>query len=148
LLGPGVDPGPVLFVDSQEVPSGTAERWDGQMTKYMILLYGDAQQWDAMTAEQREAHAAAHEAFTAKAGSAIVGGEELEPATIATTLRADGAGRVTTTDGPFLETKEALGGFYLLEADDIDTVIALASLLPEARDGHSGVEIRPVVDHG
>lgn len=118
------------------------------MTKYMILLYGDERQWEAMTPEQRKAHTAAHEAFTAEAGSAILGGEELEPATIATTMRSGGSGRVTTTDGPFLETKEALGGFYLLEAADLDAVTALASLLPESRDGHSGVEIRPVVDHG
>lgn len=52
------------------------------------------------------------------------------------------------TDGPYLETKEALGGFYLIEAGDLDEVLALAALLPEVRDGHSGVEIRPVVDHG
>ncbi len=55
---------------------------------------------------------------------------------------------MVTTDGPFLETKEALGGFYLLEAADLDEVIGLASLLPEVHAGHSGVEIRPVVDHG
>ncbi len=57
-------------------------------------------------------------------------------------------GRVITTDGPFLETKEALGGYYRLEASDLDEVIALASQLPVVRAGHSGVEIRPVVDHG
>ncbi len=67
---------------------------------------------------------------------------------MATTLRADSAGAVMTTDGPFLETKEALGGFYLLEADDLDEAIRLASQLPEVHAGHSGVEIRPVVDHG
>jgi hypothetical protein len=118
------------------------------MAKYMILIYGDAQQWGAMSPEQREAHDAAHAAFSTKAGSKIVGGQELELATMATSLRSDGAGRVTTTDGPFLETKEALGGFYLLEAADLDEVIGLASQLPEVHDSHSGVEIRPVVDHG
>jgi len=118
------------------------------MSKYMLLIYGDDQQWGAMSPPEQQAHDAAHAAFRAAAGSAIVGGEELEPAPIATTLRADPAGRVTTTDGPFLETKEALGGYYLLEAADLDEVIALASRLPEVAAGHSGVEIRPVVDHG
>lgn len=117
------------------------------MAKYMILLYGNEQRWASTTAEQREAVFAAHAAFGEKAGSAILGGEELEPSTTATSLRPDGD-RVTTTDGPFLETKEALGGFYLVEAPDLDAAIALASLLPEAGDDHGGVEIRPVADHG
>ncbi|MFG1608309.1 YciI family protein [Actinoplanes sp. NPDC049265] len=118
------------------------------MAKYMLLIYGDARQWDAMTTEQRTAHEAAHAAFAQAAGSRIAGGEELETAPMATTLRADPAGGVLTTDGPFLETKEALGGFYLLDAADLDEVIKLAAQLPEVRAGHSGVEIRPVVDHG
>ena len=67
----------------------------------------------------------------------------MEPAPTATTLRGSGP-----LDGPFLETKEALGGFYLVEAADLDEVLGLAKLLPEVRAGHSGVEIRPVVDHG
>jgi hypothetical protein len=118
------------------------------MAKYMLLIYGDPGQWEAMTPEQARAHDAAHAAFSAAAGSRIVGGEELELAPMATTLRADPAGGLVTTDGPFLETKEALGGFYLLDAGDLDEVIKLASQLPEVHAGHSGVEIRPVVDHG
>lgn len=118
------------------------------MAKYMLLIYGDAAQWEAMTPEQAKAHDAAHAAFNAAAGSRIVGGEELELAPMATTLRSDSAGGFVTTDGPFLETKEAVGGFYLLTADDLDEAIALASQLPEVHASHSGVEIRPVVDHG
>jgi hypothetical protein len=118
------------------------------MGKYMLLIFGDPAQWDAMTPEQGEAHDAAHSAFAAASGSKIFGGEQLEDATLATTLRSNGAGGVTTTDGPFLETKEVLGGFYLLEASDLDEAISLASMLPEVQAGHSGVEIRPVVDHG
>jgi hypothetical protein len=118
------------------------------MAKYMILIYGDDQQWAAMSPEESQAHNAAHAAFSAAAGAAIVGGEELEPAPTATTLRKGRAGRVVTTDGPFGETKEVLGGYYLLEADNLEEVIALASKLPEVAASHSGVEIRQVVDHG
>ena len=118
------------------------------MAKYMILIYGDAQQWAAMTDDQKTAHDAAHAAFAAAAGPRIVGGQELESATMATSLRTDASGRVHTTDGPFLEAKEALGGFYLIEAADLDEVLSLTKLLPELQVSHSGVEIRPVVDHG
>jgi hypothetical protein len=100
-----------------------------------------------MTDEQQKTHDAAHEAFAAAAGSRIIDGRELELAPMATTLRMDPSGRVNTTDGPFLETKEALGGFYLLEAADLDEVLSLTKLLPEVQVTHSAVEIRPVVDH-
>jgi hypothetical protein len=118
------------------------------MAKYMILIYGDAKQWDAMSPEQERAHDAAHVAFSAAAGSRIISGEELELAPMATSLRTDSDGRISTTDGPFLEAKEALGGYYLVEAADLDEIIALASQLPEVHASHSGVEIRPVVNHG
>jgi hypothetical protein len=118
------------------------------MAKYMLLIYGDTEQWNAMTPEQGEAHMAAHGNFQATAGPAIVDGGELEQPPTATTLRSDGAGGVTITDGPFLETKEALGGYYLLEASDLDAAIKAASMLPEVQASHSGVEIRPVVENG
>jgi hypothetical protein len=118
------------------------------MAKYLILIYGDEQQWAAMSPEEQRELDEGHRAFQAAAGSAIVGGHELEPASVATSLRGAGpAGRPTTTDGPFLETKEALGGYYVLEASDLDEVIGLAARLPEVSGGHSGVEIRPVVNH-
>jgi hypothetical protein len=118
------------------------------MAKYMILIFGDEQQWAAMSPQEQRQLDEGHQAFHAAAGSAVLTGAELAPAPMATSLRADATGRVTTTDGPFLETKEALGGYYLVEADDLDQVIALASRLHEVFAGHSGVEIRPVVDHG
>jgi len=118
------------------------------MAKFMILIFGDEQQWDAMTPDQWQAHDAAHAAFSAAAGARIVGGEQLHSTPMATTLRSDGSGGVATTDGPYLETKEALGGYYVVEAGDLDEVIELASLLPEVHAAHSGVEIRPVVLHG
>ncbi|BCB81608.1 YciI family protein [Phytohabitans flavus] len=118
------------------------------MAKYIILIYGDAKQWEAMTPAQQEANEAAHAAFRDAGGSRVLGGHELELAPMATTLRTDGADGVTTTDGPFLEAKEAVGGYYLVEAADLDEVLALAARLPEVHVAHSGVEIRPIIDHG
>ena len=115
------------------------------MARYMLLIFGDPAQWDAMTPEQGKAHDAAHAAFAAAAGTRIAGSEEL--AAMATTLRSDGAGGVLTTDGPFAETREQVGGFYLLEASGLDEAVKLASMLPEVHASHSGVEIRPVADH-
>jgi hypothetical protein len=118
------------------------------MAKYMILIYGDDQQWAAMSPQEQRELDAAHRAFSAAAGSRILDSAELAPATTATSLRADAAGEVSITDGPFLETKEVLGGYYAIEAADLDEAIALASRLYEVHAGHSGVEIRPMVDHG
>lgn len=117
------------------------------MAKYLLLIYGDAAQWAAMTPEQSAAHDAAHAAFAAAAGSRMLGAAELELAPTAVTMRAGADGEVLTVDGPFAETKEAVGGYYLLEADGRDEVAELAELLPEVHAGHSGVEIRPVVQH-
>jgi hypothetical protein len=115
------------------------------MAKYLILIYGDEQRWDAMTPEQVSAHHAAHRAFSEAAGAAVLGGEQLESSSVATSLRADPAGGYTTTDGPFLETKEALGGYYVIDVPDLDAAVALAARLPEVAADHSGVEIRPIV---
>ena len=118
------------------------------MAKYLILIHGDEREWAAMSAQESEKLAEGHRALVAAAGAAVLDTRELEPASVATTLRTDPAGRPAITDGPFLETKEAVGGYYLIEAADLDEVIALASRLYEVSAGHSGVEIRPVVDHG
>ncbi|MGA5302739.1 YciI family protein [Nucisporomicrobium flavum] len=115
------------------------------MARYLILIYGDEKQWDAMTPEEWERHGAAHGAFAAAAGPANLGGAQLQPASTATSLRAGDSGPVPT-DGPFVETKEVLGGYYLIEAPDLDAAIALASRLPEVAASHSGVEIRPLVE--
>lgn len=114
------------------------------MAKYLILIYGDEQKWDTRTAEEERANAEGHEAFRAAAGASVLGGHELESTTATTSLRTDSAGHLMVTDGPFVETKEVLGGYYLLEAADLDGAIALAARLPEVNAGHSGVEIRPI----
>ena len=118
------------------------------MARYMILIHGDQQQWDAMTPDERRALDGDHEAFVASAGARVLSAGELQPPAMSTTMRSDASGRVVTTDGPFMETKEVLGGYYVLEADDLDEVLALAATLPEVHAHHSGVEVRPLVDHG
>ena len=74
----------------------------------------------------------------------MTGGAQLQPPATATTVRVQD-GRTLTTDGPFAETKEALGGYYLLEADDLDAAIELAARIPAARLG-GAVEVRPLVE--
>lgn len=118
------------------------------MAKYLILIYGSEQEWDAQTPEQLEAKEAGHMAFSAAAGAGRLSGEELESAATATTLRASGGDAPLVTDGPFMETKEALGGFYVVDAPDLDAALALARTLPELREQHGAIEVRPIVDHG
>lgn len=117
------------------------------MAKYLLLIHGDEREWAAMSDQERQANTAGHRALVAAAGPAVLDTRELEPASVATTLRADPEGRLAVTDGPFLETKEAVGGYYLIEAGDLDEVIGLAKHLYEVTAGHTGVEIRPVVEH-
>jgi hypothetical protein len=119
-----------------------------QMAKYMVLIFGDEAEWAAMSSEEESKIDQAHRAFSTQAGAAIVAAGQLEPTETATNIRAGSDGQPAITDGPFLEAKEGLGGFYVLEADDLDQVISLASGLHEVHAGHSGVEIRPLVDHG
>jgi hypothetical protein len=114
------------------------------MAQYMVLIYGDEAQWDARTDEGIRATDAGHRAFAERAGSSILASGELESSGTATTLRAGGE-RPLVTDGPFLETKEVLGGFYLVEADSLDEAIEWASRIPAAT--HGTIEVRPVVDH-
>ena len=82
--------------------------------------------------------------MTVSGEDAVVGGEQLQPVETATTVRVEG-GDTLTTDGPFADTKEILGGFFLVEADDIDAALQLAARIPAARLGGS-VEVRPIVE--
>ena len=114
------------------------------MAKYLVLIYGDEQRWENMSEQEEQRLMAGHRDLAEAAGSAILDTRELEPASAATSLRAGADGRPTPTDGPFLEAKEAVGGYYLLEASDLDEAMALASRLYEASADHGGVEIRPL----
>jgi hypothetical protein len=112
--------------------------------RYAVLLYQDERVWTEATAEQREAYHAAHRAFdeAARARAEVYGGEALTSMVNATTLRHDTDGNRLVTDGPFAETIEQLGGFYLVEAPDLDTLTDLCDLLPHAY----AIEMRPVAD--
>jgi hypothetical protein len=110
------------------------------MATYAILIYGDPTFYETATPEAAAALLDAHAVFAkaiAENGGTVLGGEALEPPATATSIRG-----ATVTDGPFVETKEALGGFYLIEARDLDHALALAKLTP-APEG--GVEVRPLM---
>lgn len=111
--------------------------------KFLALIYADESRWADATREEMAASMAAHNAFSEAAGEAVVGGEALEPTAAATTVRVRDGERMLT-DGPFVETKEQLGGYYVLEAADLDAALNLAAQIPEAQFG--GVEVRPIVD--
>ncbi len=116
------------------------------MPKYLVLIHGDEQKWADMGEAEVDRLRTGHRDLVAAAGEAVLGTHELEPASTARSLRADAAGRLTVTDGPFLETTEAIGGYYLVEAADLEAVTRLAGLLHEASASHGGVEIRRVVE--
>ena len=112
--------------------------------KYLCTIYGEEGQWSDATPEQMSEVMAAYGAFGEEAGDVILGGEGLEPTSAATTVRVRDGERVLS-DGPFAETKEQLGGFYLLECDSLDEAIDWAAKIPGASTG--SVEVRPVMNY-
>jgi hypothetical protein len=111
--------------------------------QYLVQIFtGESMEaWEQLSEPEREAVTQEYYAISSAPG--VTGGAQLQPPSTATTVRvADG--RTLTTDGPFAETKEALGGYYLLEAEDLDVAIELAARIPAARLG-GAVEIRPLV---
>jgi hypothetical protein len=112
------------------------------MSKYLVLIYGDEQKWADASPQWGEDNASAHRAFAAKAGAALLDGHELTPSAQAVSLRGSGSGEFHRTDGPFVEAKEGIGGYYLLEASDLEAAVDLAALIPEATASRSGVEVR------
>lgn len=112
------------------------------MAQYLILIYQPERAGDeAIPPEVWQEAMQAHGRFAeqvVESGAKILGGEALMPTSTATSIRGD-----VVTDGPFAETKEALGGFYLVEANDLDHALALGKLCPAP---NGGVEVRPVMD--
>ena len=111
--------------------------------KYLCLIYENEKLYETMSEADTNAMMAEYFAFTNtyRQSGQVLGGEALQPIATATTVRVRN-GKVTTTDGPFAETKEQLAGFYAIEAKDLDEAIAFASRIPPARYGT--IEIRPL----
>ena len=115
------------------------------MAQYLFLVYTDPAADEQMTPDDWQQMMVAHNEFQEKVvagGGQILSGEALAPPATATTVRGQLAATTTVTDGPFAELKEAIGGFYVVEAADLDAAIGFARILPT----RAGVEVRPVID--
>jgi hypothetical protein len=115
--------------------------------RYMLAIIGEEGGWEDVTPEQMKEAMSRWGAFDDKllADGVWVAGDGLQPSATATTVRI-GEGEATVTDGPFAETKEQLGGFYLIDCDSLDEALEYAKQIP-AQPGNS-VEVRPVMDYG
>ena len=111
--------------------------------KYLCLIYYEEPKMATMSEADANAFMGEYFAFTndIKKSGHYVGGEALKPVNTATTVRMRN-GKMSTTDGPFAETKEQLGGYYLIEARDLNDALQVASRIPSARSG--SVEVRPI----
>jgi hypothetical protein len=113
--------------------------------RYALLICTEEATESAMSPDEMSAEMAGYAAFGEEMGSKgiLQGGERLRPTTDATTVRVRD-GEVLTSDGPFAETKEQMGGFYLVDCADLDEAIEVASKIPGAR--HGSIEVRPIWD--
>jgi hypothetical protein len=114
--------------------------------KFLLLLYGDETKWMDMSPEEAQQSVEVWNAYGQQLTDAgvLVSGEALSPTTEATTVRLT-ADEPIRSDGPFAETREQLGGYYLLDCKDIDEAAGWAAKVPDLGEGGS-VEVRPVVD--
>jgi hypothetical protein len=112
--------------------------------KYLCLIYSDETMWPQMNKKQGDEMMQEYNDYTndIRSSGHMIAGEALTPTATATTIRVRN-GRRATTDGPFAETKEQLGGFYLIEAKDLNEAIDVASRIPGAK--HGSIEVRPVM---
>jgi len=112
--------------------------------KYVLLIYSQEapERWAALPEAEQQSVMREYEAISREPGT--LDGAQLQPAETATTVRVEN-GTTLTTDGPFAETKEVLGGYYVIDAPDIDAALAVAARIPAARMGGS-VEVRPLVE--
>jgi hypothetical protein len=115
------------------------------MPQYVALIYSEDADWSEPAYADQTAE---YRVFGEDAAAVIRGGSALQPTSTATTLRVHGGrgGDVVTSDGPYAETKEALGGFYLLECADLDEAIKWSAQIPGA--WHGAIEVRPVLEMG
>ena len=112
--------------------------------QYLLLIYGEEGALESVSEAERHAVYEEYDRFAQdlQERQAMVGGDELAPTSSATTVRVRD-GETLATDGPFAETKEQLGGFYLVEAKDLDEAIKLGSGIPAVRTG--SIEVRPIM---
>jgi hypothetical protein len=112
--------------------------------QYLLLIFDDERVWGELSDEERNRLYAEYGAFTneLREAGALVTADQLQPSTTATLVQVRN-GETLTTDGPFAETKEQLGGYYLIEAESLDEAIEWAAKIPSARGGT--IEVRPVV---
>jgi len=113
--------------------------------KYLLLIYHNEQSWDGITEAERQKIYAEYGQLREKlqARGQFLGGSQLQPVTTATTIRVR-EGKDLVTDGPFAETHEQLGGYFLIEAGNLDQATEIARQIPSARTG--SVEVRPLVE--
>ncbi len=111
--------------------------------RYLCLIYDEEKKMAAMSKGEADAFMGEYFAFTddIKKSGHYVGGEALQPVSTATSVRVR-TGKMSSTDGPFAETKEQLGGFYLIEAKDLNDALQVAAKIPSAKTGT--VEVRPI----
>jgi hypothetical protein len=112
--------------------------------KYLLQIYPPRAREELERLSADEQQAIVEEYLAIAQSPAVVGGERLQPVEMATTVRVDN-GEVLLTDGPFVEAKEHLGGYCLVEADDLDVALEIAARIPAARMG-GAVEVRPLAE--
>ena len=115
--------------------------------KYMLLIHDDEQGWAKLSEDERKKIYADYGQFgqSVKASGNYLAGAQLQPTTMATSVRVR-HGKRLVTDGPFAETREQLGGYYLVEAKNLDEAIGIAARIPSSQFGT--IEVRPVVEMG
>jgi hypothetical protein len=113
--------------------------------RYLCLIYEDEKSWEKATQADMEKGMADYNNFTEsiKKNGNYIGGEALQPTKTATSVRVRN-GKLSKTDGPYVETKEQLGGSYLIKAKDLNEAVQVASRIPGAQ--HGTVEVRPVME--
>jgi hypothetical protein len=115
------------------------------MSRFLVLIYGDDEKWGQRSDEERGRVDAAHRSF--QAGGEVVASGELDSPALAKTIRGFSGECAVVTDGPFAEFKEVLGGYYEIEAPDIDAAVARAASLHENHEPHAHIEVHPLVTH-
>ncbi len=115
--------------------------------KYILLIYGNEKAWQDISENDRNKMFGEYMSFTedAKKAGKMVAGDPLQPAATATTVRV-AKGKPIHKDGPYAETKEQLGGYYILDCKDLDEALTWAAKIPDAAHGFGAIEVRPLMN--